>query len=627
MLTINNLTYRIAGRVIFEDAGAMVQEGWKVGLVGANGGGKTTLFKLIAGELHADGGEIALSDRYTIGWVRQDIAHDETPLLDIVLQADTERTRLLHEAETEQDANKLGDIYERLMDIDAYAAPARASMILAGLGFKESDLQQPIKSFSGGWRMRVALAAALFRQPDFLLLDEPTNHLDIEAVMWLESYLATYPKTLVVISHDRELLNKCIDHVIHVDNKKLVAYTGDYDSFEKERAERLVSQQKLHEKQKAQREHMQAFVDRFKAKASKARQAQSRMKALEKMSVIDAVMAERSIKFHFNQPEELPPPVLSIENVDIGYAPGKPILRNVHERIDMDDRIALLGANGNGKSTLIKLIAAKLAPLKGEVHKSSKLRIGYFSQHQTEEMDEADTPYQAMARLMAGKKESEVRGKLGRFGFGATLADSRIGHLSGGEKARLLLAMISHNAPHVMLLDEPTNHLDMDAREALVLALNEFEGAVVIVTHDPSMVERVVDRLWLVKDGTCAPFDGDLADYRQHVLEQRRAERRAGKKGASETEPQGPSPKELKKLMVEKRKQHPVLWAEVERTEKALNKLQSQRKALEAEMSAPGFYKNEAAAQEAQTAYGRLLRDIEEHEGAWLIAQADFDEA
>ncbi|HEX2859265.1 MAG TPA: ATP-binding cassette domain-containing protein [Alphaproteobacteria bacterium] len=624
MLTINNLTYRIAGRVIFDEASCNVQEGWKVGLVGPNGAGKSTLFKLIAGELQADGGAIGLSDKYTLGWVRQDIPHDDTPLLDIVLQADTERTRLLHEAETEQDANKLGDIYERLMDIDAYAAPARASMILAGLGFREADLSAPIKSFSGGWRMRVALAAALFRQPDFLLLDEPTNHLDIEAVMWLENYLAEYPKTLLVISHDRELLNKCIDHVLHVDNKKVVAYTGDYDLFEKERAERLNSQQKLHEKQKAQRDHMQAFVDRFKAKASKARQAQSRMKALEKMSVVDAVMAERSIRFHFNQPEELPPPLLTVEQADVGYAVGKPILRGVNERIDMDDRIALLGANGNGKSTLIKLIAGKLAPLKGAVGKSSKLRIGYFSQHQAEEMDMEDTPYQAMLRLMPGKKESEVRGKLGRFGFGQVLADNRIGNLSGGEKARLLFAMISHNAPHVLLLDEPTNHLDMDAREALVLALNEFSGAVIIVSHDPSMVERVVDRLWLVKDGACNVFEGDLDDYRRHVIEQRRAERRSEKK--QESQDTGLSAKELKKIQAEKRKEHPRLWDEVERTEKALNKLQNKRKTMEAEMAEPGFYKSDEAA-DTQQAYGQLLREIEEHEAAWLNAQEAFEQA
>jgi ATP-binding cassette subfamily F protein 3 len=425
MLTVSNLTYRIGGRLIFENASAVVQDNWKVGLVGANGTGKSTLFKLIAGELHADGGEVSMSERTNWGMVRQDIPHDDTPLLEIVLRADEVRTRLLHEAETEQDPYKLGDIHTQLNDMDAYAAPARASTILAGLGFKEHELALPIKSFSGGWRMRVALAAALFRQPDLLLLDEPTNHLDIEAVMWLETYLAAYPHTLVVISHDRELLNKCVDHVLHVDNKQLTAYTGNYDTFESERAEKMMSQQKMHEKQKAQREHMQAFVNRFKAKASKARQAQSRMKALEKMTVVDAVMADRSTRFVFPKPDELPPPLLSLDHIDVGYSPGHPVLRDVHERIDMDDRIALLGANGNGKSTLIKLIAGKLAPLEGELVKSSKLRIGYFAQHQAEELDENDTPYQTMMRMMRNPVETQVRARLGQFGFGKTLADGR----------------------------------------------------------------------------------------------------------------------------------------------------------------------------------------------------------
>ncbi|MFZ2620357.1 MAG: ABC-F family ATP-binding cassette domain-containing protein, partial [Alphaproteobacteria bacterium] len=391
MLTIENITYRVAGRLILEDASASVQNNWKVGVVGPNGAGKSTLFKIIMGTLAADGGKVHLSDKLNIGWVKQDMPDESMTLLDVVLAADAERTRLLKQSETEQDAYKLGEVYERLIEIDAYAAPARASTILAGLGFKEEQLGLPMSDFSGGWRMRVALAAVLFQAPDVLLLDEPTNHLDLEAIMWLENYLANYPKTLLIISHDREILNKCIDHVIHVENRKLTAYTGNYDTFEKERAERLMSQQKLHEKQMAQRAHMQSFVDRFKAKASKARQAQSRMKALEKMSIVDAVMADRTIKFHFPQPDNLAPPVISIDHAAIGYAANKPILRDVHERIDMDDRIALLGANGNGKSTFMKLLAAKLLPLKGEIYRNPKLRIGYFSQHQEEELDLSDT--------------------------------------------------------------------------------------------------------------------------------------------------------------------------------------------------------------------------------------------
>ena len=433
MLTIQKLTYRIAGRLILDDASAAIQTGWKVGVVGANGAGKSTLFKLITGDLQADGGEISLSERLTLGIVRQDIPEDETPLLDIVLAADTERTALLQAVETEEDPYKLGDIYERLNDINAYAAPARAATVLAGLGFKEEQLQQPISAFSGGWRMRVALAAVLFRQPDFLLLDEPTNHLDLEAIMWLESYLAGYPHTVMIISHDRELLNTCTDHILHVDNKALSLYTGNYNTFERERAEKLLSQQKLHERQAAQRAHMQAFVDRFRSKASKAKQAQSRLKALEKMDVVDAVIADRGIKFHFPQPEELTPPIITVDKADVGYSAGHPILRGVDEYIDMDDRIALLGANGNGKSTLIKLVAGKLKPMAGDVRIANKLRIGYFSQHQTEELDMSSTPYMEMARRI-GFKEAEVRAKLGKFGFNKTLADGKIANLSGGEK-------------------------------------------------------------------------------------------------------------------------------------------------------------------------------------------------
>jgi ATP-binding cassette subfamily F protein 3 len=534
MLAMSKLSYRIAGRPIFENASATIQPGWKVGVVGPNGAGKSTLFKLISGELQLDAGEISLADRFSLGLVRQDIADPNQGLLDAVLAADTERTQLLAQCETEQNGDKLGEIFERLNDIDAYAAPARASAVLAGLGFKEHQLQQPLKDFSGGWQMRVALAGALFRQPDFLLLDEPTNHLDLEAIMWLEEYLASYPKTLLIISHDRDLLNKCTDHILHVEKQQLNAYTGNYDTFEKERAERLMNQQKLHEKQTAQRAHMQAFVDRFKAKASKARQAQSRLKALEKMSVVDAVMADRSIKFTFPQPETLNPPMLTFEGVDLGYGKAPPVLKNLTQQLEPDDRIALLGANGNGKSTLMKLFAGKLEPLAGKLRAHGKLRIGYFAQHQTDELDVSETPYQAMARALGTGSETEVRGKLGRFGFSKPLTDNRIGTLSGGEKARLLFAMMTVHSPHLLLLDEPTNHLDMDAREALVQALNQYDGAVVIVSHDPSMVERVADSLWLVENGQVQPFEGDLLAYRAHIVAQRRAERRKeGKTKAS----------------------------------------------------------------------------------------------
>lgn len=534
MLNIANLTYKIGSRTIIDNTTMSVMDGWRVGVIGLNGAGKSTLFKLIAGELQADGGTVSISANQRLGMVRQDIPETDTPLIDIVLAANVEMAQLWHDAETETDGNKIAEIYQRLSDMDAYAAPSKAAMLLTGLGFKEHQLTEPFSSFSGGWRMRVALAAALFVEPEILLLDEPTNHLDLEAIMWLETYLLAYRHTLMIISHDRELLNKCIDHVIHVDKQKLTLYTGNYDTFERERAMRLGLQQKMHEKQEAQRAHMQSFVDRFKAQASKARQAQSRVKALEKLNIVDAVIADRAVRFVFPNPDKIPSPMLSINHADIGYTEGNPVLRRVHKNIDNDDRIALLGANGEGKSTLMKLIAGRLEVMKGDTFRTSKLRIGYFSQHQTEELDVDATPYEAMLRLFQQKspdvKESVVRAKLAAFGFSTTLADNRIAALSGGEKARLLFAFMSFNAPHLLLMDEPTNHLDIDAREALVQALNAYQGAIVIVSHDPNMVERVADRLWLVRDGECRDFDGDLEDYRKFIIAARREDRKQEKK-------------------------------------------------------------------------------------------------
>jgi len=535
MLSIANLSYKIGPRTIIEDSSVNLQDGWKVGVVGVNGAGKSTLFKLIAGVLRPDGGQIGMPKGQRMGWVRQDIPETDTPLVDLVLAANEEMAALWKRSETEEDPNKLADIYQALADMDAYSAPAKASMLLTGLGFKEEQLTEPFSSFSGGWRMRVALAAALFVEPELLLLDEPTNHLDLEAIMWLENYLMNYPHTLLIISHDRDLLNKCIDHVVHVDKGQLTLYGGNYDTFERERSARLGLQQKMHEKQTAQREHMQAFVDRFKAKASKARQAQSRMKALEKMDIVDAVIADRAVRFTFPNPEgKIPSPMISVTDADIGYVEGNPVLKRVRENIDLDDRIALLGANGNGKSTLMKLIAGRLGAMKGEVFRSSKMRIGYFGQQQTEELDLESTPYMEMREIMVKSipdvKEHKVRAVLGSFGFGREMADNKIGSLSGGEKARLLFAFMSFDAPHLLLLDEPTNHLDIDAREALVQALNNYEGAIVIVSHDPTMVERVADRLWIVADGKVDGFDGDLDDYRQYIIDRARDAKRNERK-------------------------------------------------------------------------------------------------
>ena len=548
MLSIQNLTYRIGGRTLLNNVSVNIPAGHRVGLVGPNGAGKSTLFKLIAGELAADGGEISLLKGASLGMVRQDLPEDDTPIIDIVLAADTERTLLLQEAETTEDIDRIGYIYERLTEINAYEAPSRAASILAGLGFSEAAQSSPISSFSGGWRTRVALAAVLFRQPNVLLLDEPTNHLDFESLVWLESFLQRYRETLIIISHDRDILNKTVDHILHLENQKLVQYTGNYDQFERRRAERLMNQQALHEKQQAQKAQMMKFVDRFRATASKARQAQSRLKAIERMDIVDAVIAERVTAFTFPQPKEMKSPLIKLDHVDAGsMSKGRPVLRKLDLTINHNDRIALLGANGNGKSTLIKIISDRLAPLAGEIHRSGKLKIGYFAQFQTDELDVNRTPYEIMVEATQEGSESKVRAMLSRFGFDKRKADTKVGDISGGEKARLLFCLMSFEAPHIMLLDEPTNHLDIDAREALMQALNNYNGAVILVSHDPHLVECIADQLWLVADGTCKPYDDDLETYRKLVIRQRKLDKEkvATKKDENKS---GNSKKEIEKL-------------------------------------------------------------------------------
>ena len=573
MLFIQDLTYRIAGRTLLDKASLSIPAGHRVGLVGPNGTGKSTLFKLIAGELSADGGEISLLKGAQMGMVRQDLPDDDTTLIEIVLAADTERAALLKEAETTEDTERIGYIYTRLEEIRAYDAPARAATILAGLGFNEAAQNSPISSFSGGWRARVALAAALFREPNLLLLDEPTNHLDFEAMVWLENFLIRYPHTLLIISHDRDILNKTTNHIAHLENQKLTLYSGNYDYFERKRAEQRLGQQALREKQLAQKAHMMKFVERFKAKASKARQAQSRLKMIEKMDIVDAVMAERVTAFTFPQPEEEKSPMIVLERVDAGYSAENPVLKNLELRIDADDRIALLGANGNGKSTLMKLISGRLAPLKGQIHKSGRLRVGYFAQFQTDELDTTQTPFEIMRRAMKDSPEAKIRAAISKFGFDKFKADTKIGELSGGEKARLLFCLMSFDAPHIMLLDEPTNHLDIDAREALMRALNEYEGAVILVSHDPHLVECVADRLWLVADGTCKPYDDDLDAYRELVIQQRRREKMSEKQEAraKKSGTEQASPAQLEK--------------EAAKLEQALASIMREKEQLELEMS------------------------------------------
>ena len=609
MLTISNLTFRIGGRTLLDNASLSITRGQKVGLIGPNGTGKSTLFNLISGELSVDGGEIIIMNKTTVGRVRQDLPEDDTTLVDIVLSFDKERAALFKEAETAEDPERIGYIYSRLDEIGAYEAPSRAEKILAGLGFDEAAQNSPISAFSGGWRMRVALAAALFLEPDLLMLDEPTNHLDFEAMVWLESYLITYSKTMIIISHDRDILNKTVTHIAHLENKKLTMYTGNYDQFERRRAEKLMNQQSLHEKQMAQKVHMQKFVDRFRATASKARQAQSRIKAIEKMDIVDAVMAERVTAFIFPVPEELPSPIITLDGVDAGYD-GKPVLRNLNLRIDMDDRIALLGANGNGKSTLVKLLSGRLKEMAGDINRPGKLRIGYFAQHQTEEMDVTRTPYELMRETMVDKPEPKVRGALGKFGFDRHKADTKVELLSGGEKARLLLCLMSFDAPHIMLLDEPTNHLDIDSREALMQALNNYKGAIILVSHDPHLVECVADRLWLVADKDCKSFDGDIEEYRNLVIRQRRKERSEAKQKNKKEEPANNNNNPLKK--------------EAQQLEHKVAELTQKRDQIENEIANYVSKNKKAAGHQLKDMNVQLkttIKELEVAEEAWIIAQ------
>jgi len=622
MLHVTNLTYRIAGRILFDDAGVAVPAGHKVGLVGRNGAGKTTLFRLITGEVHADAGSVTVQGRARVGTVAQEAPDGPESLVETVLAADGERAALLAEAETATDPARIAEIHTRLADIDAHGAPARAAAILAGLGFDEESQQRPCRDFSGGWRMRVALAAALFARPDLLLLDEPTNHLDLEATLWLESHLATWPGTLVVISHDRNLLNRVVDGIVHLRGGKLTRYAGTYDRFERTRREQLAVQGRMQARQEAERTRIQAFVDRFRAKATKARQAQSRLKMLARMEPIATVLEERTVTFNFPDPGPLAPPLVTLDRVAVGYEPGRPVLRNLGLRIDMDDRIALLGANGNGKSTLVKLLAGRLAPEAGTRRRSAKLRVGYFAQHQADELDLEATAFTHMARHMPAAEPAKVRAHLGRFGFAQEKADVRVGDLSGGEKARLLFALMSAEAPHLMLLDEPTNHLDVNAREALVQALNAYDGAVVLVSHDAHLIDLVCDRLWLVDDGTCAPFEGDLGDYRARLLEQRRAGRRAARGEAK------PGRKELRRDRARARAETASLREAAKDAEARLERLNRRRERLESRLADPQVYAGPTAKlMELQVELGTVKQAIADTEHAWLEAMETLEAA
>jgi ATP-binding cassette, subfamily F, member 3 len=522
MLSITDISVRLAGRLLIDHSSAQIAPGSRVGLVGRNGTGKSTLFRAIRGELATESGTIAIPPRWRVGSLAQEAPDGPDSLIGVVLKADIERDTLLREAETAHDAHRIAEIQTRLVDIDAHSAPARAAAILSGLGFSTQDQARPVGEFSGGWRMRVALAATLFAAPDLLLLDEPTNYLDLEGTLWLEDHLANYPRTVIVISHDRDLLETSVDQILHLDRGKLTLYRGSYSSFEEQRATREMLDAKHARRQEAERKRLQAFVDRFKAKASKARQAQSRVKMLERMKPVAALVTQDVQEISFPHPDKmLSPPIIAVDNVSVGYDPDNPVLNRVTLRVDSDDRIALLGANGNGKSTLVKLLAGRLKPFSGKTTRADKLAVAYFAQHQLDELNEEASTYDHIRKLMPDAPESKVRGRAGAIGFSGKAADTKVGSLSGGEKARLLLGLATFFGPNMIILDEPTNHLDIDSRAALSEAINDFPGAVIMVSHDRYLIEACADRLWVVADHAVASFDGDLDDYRRLVLSSR----------------------------------------------------------------------------------------------------------
>jgi ATP-binding cassette subfamily F protein 3 len=614
MLKIEDITYSVEGRPLFEGASATIPTGHKVGLVGRNGAGKTTLFRLIRGELALEGGAISIPSRARIGGVAQEVPSSSTSLLETVLQADTERAALLAESDTAHDPHRIAEIQARLADIDAWSAEGRASAILKGLGFDAEAQQRPCSDFSGGWRMRVALAGVLFAQPDYLLLDEPTNYLDLEGALWLESYLAKYPHTVLIISHDRGLLNRAVQGILHLDNRQLTYWQGGYDQFARQMAERRAVLQAEAKKQEARRAHLQSFVDRFKAKASKAVQAQSRVKMLEKMTPITAPEDAKKVVFTFPAPEELSPPIINIEGGAVGYG-GPPILRKLSLRIDQDDRIALLGRNGEGKSTLSKLLAGKLTPCEGKMTKSSKLRIGYFAQHQVDELHIDETPLQHVMRLRPAEGQPKLRARLASFGLMADQAETVVGRLSGGQKARLSLLLATLDAPHLLILDEPTNHLDIESREALVEALTEYSGAVILVSHDMHLLSLVADRLWLVKGGAVTPYTEDLEAYRRQLLAGDEAEK--------------PAPKLAEKPKKASRDEVLALKAEVRKCEDRLAKLNEMRDRLAAKLADPALYEDvrKGELDTWNKKYAEVMDGLDRAESMWLSAQEKLDAA
>ncbi|EKS40187.1 ABC-F family ATP-binding cassette domain-containing protein [Afipia clevelandensis] len=620
MLSINDISIRIAGRLLIDQSTVQIVPGARVGFVGRNGVGKSTLFHAIRGDLALESGSITIPPRWRVGSLAQEAPDGPESLIDVVLKADLERAALLHEAETAHDPHRIADIQTRLVDIDAHSAPARAAAILSGLGFSAADQLRSCSEFSGGWRMRVALAATLFAAPDLLLLDEPTNYLDLEGTLWLEDHLANYPRTVIVISHDRDLLDTSVDQILHLDRGKLTLYKGTYSSFEEQRATREMLDAKHAKKQMDERKRLQAFVDRFKAKASKAKQAQSRVKMLERMKPVTALVTQDVREITFPEPEKtLSPPIIAVDGVSVGYDPAKPVLNKVTLRIDNDDRIALLGSNGNGKSTLVKLLAGKLPPFSGKVVRAANLSVGYFAQHQTDELDLEGSAYDHLRRLMPNETETKVRARTGAIGFSGKAADTKVSSLSGGEKARLLLGLATFYGPNMIILDEPTNHLDIDSRAALAEAINDFPGAIIMVSHDRYLIEACADQLWVVADRAVTPYDGDLDDYRRSVLSSRSTERDRGnsERSAGRDKPQ-PRPKEKRVPLKQK----------IAQAESEIARITGIIEKIDAALALPDLFKRDPK-QAAQLTKARAsaAEALQRAEDEWLEASSSYDEA
>lgn len=595
MIDINDITVRIGSKVLLDHASAHISDSQKVGLVGANGCGKSTLFRVLLGQQETETGDVYFPRGSRVATVAQEQNDIDIHILDFVLAADKERTELLARLQNASEF-ELAEIHERLNLIGAASAEGRASAILNGLGFDNADFHRPVREFSGGWRMRLALAAALFQPSDILLLDEPTNHLDLEASVWLENHLRKYAGTLLLISHDKYILNDLCDYIIHFEDRKLNTYSGNYDTFRRTRSMQRELQARQIEKQEARRRHLQSYVDRFRYKASKAKQAQSRIKMLEKMEVIAPLAGEYSSHFNFPEPAELAPPLITLEDVSAGYGDNV-VLKKLSLRIVNNDRIALLGANGNGKSTLAKLLSGRLKPLSGTVKASQKLEVGYFAQHQSEELPLEQTPAEYMSSLMPGVPEPKVRAHLASFGLNQEKSVTQIARLSGGEKARLLFAVMTRKAPALLILDEPTNHLDIEGREALVDALNAYGGSVILITHDLHLIELIADDLWLVKNHLCKPYQGDLEDYKRSLLEDKKTTEK-------------PEPKKSNNYFEIKQ-----LNSELKRLEKLLERLNVQRENMESRFAEE---QTAEALIALQKDFSALQKQIADTENLWL---------